>query len=212
MDKHATMTVLKKILKWALIIGGGGFALCIISATIYVIFIFSQFDSSSYKDLTENYELKSKEIFELKTFINSIVPSNKSVDIEFEDNNTLGIFHVTEGGNYDSNWDVETNSGKADTLFQKIGWTTETLKTLKDKLDKANCISVSNGDPCKIGFHRNGMGKYYYNVFSKPIADSLKTTYNDSCTYILFKDNIVLEWGGGAIGNQCFPDLKNGGL
>lgn len=206
------MTAFKKILKWTLIIGGGGFTLYIIGSIIYVIYIFAQFDSSSYKDLTENYEQKSKEIFELKTFINSVVPANKSVDIEFDDNNTLGIFHVTVDGNYDRNWDIETNSGKADTLLQKLGWTTETLKTLKDKLDKANCISVASGDPCQIGFHRSGMGKYFYNLFNKPIADSLKTTYNDSCTYILYKDNVVLEWGGGAIGNQCFPDLKNGGL
>jgi hypothetical protein len=206
------MTVFKKILKWTLIIGGGGFALYIIGSIIYVIYIFAQFDSSSYKDLTENYEQKSKEILELKTFVNSVVPTNKSVDIEFDDKNTLGIFHVTVDGNYDSNWDIETNSGKADTLLQKLGWTTETLKTLKDKLDKANCISVASGDPCQIGFQRSGMGKYFYNLFNKPIEDSLKTTYNDSCTYILFKDNIVLEWGGGAIGNQCFPDLKNGGL
>lgn len=206
------MTVFKKILKWILIIGGGGFALYIIGSIIYVIYIFAQFDSSSYKGLTENYEQKSKEIFELKNFINSVVPTNKSVDIEFDDNNTLDIFHVTVDGNYDKNWDIETNSDKADTLLQKLGWTTETLKTLKDKLDKANCISVASGDPCQIGFHRSGMGKYFYNLFNKPIADSLKTTYNDSCTYILYKDNVVLEWGGGAIGNQCFPDLKNGGL
>jgi len=206
------MTVFKKILKWTLIIGGGGFALYIIGSIIYVIYIFAQFDSSSYKDLTENYEQKSKEIFELKTFINSVVPANRLVDIEFDDNNTLSIFHVTVDGNYDSNWDIETNSDKADTLLQKLGWTTETLKTLKDKLDKANCISVASGDPCQIGFHRSGMGKYFYNLFNRPIADSLKTSYNDSCTYILYKDNVVLEWGGGAIGNQCFPDLKNGGL
>jgi hypothetical protein len=206
------MKGLKKFLKWTLIIGGGGFALYIIGSIIYLIFIFAQFDSSSYKELTENYELKSKEISELKTFINSVVPANKSVDIEFDDNNTLGIFHVTVDGNYDSNWDIETSSGKADTLLQRLGWTTETLKTLKGKLDKANCISVASGDPCQIGFQRSGMGKYYYNLFNKPVADSLKSIYNDSCTYILYKENVVLEWSGGAIGNQCFPDLKNGGL
>lgn len=203
------MAIFKKILKWTLIIGGGGFALYIIGSIIYVIFIFAQFDSSNYKDLTENYELNSKEITQLKTYINSIVPPNKSVDIEFDDNNTLGIFHVTADGNCDSNWDVKVHSGKVDTLLQKLGWTNKTLKTLKARLDKANCISVASGDPCRIGFQRSGMGKYYYNLFDKPIADSLRATYNDSCTYILYKKNVVLEWGGGAIGNQCFPDFKN---
>ena len=202
------MTILIRILKWTLIIGGSGIALYIVSSIIYVIFIFAQFETSSYKDLTENYEQKSKEIFELKTYINLIVPPNKSVDIEFDNNNTIGIFHVTIDGKSDNNWDIETNSGKADTLLQKLGWTTEILKTLKYKLDKANCISVASGEPCHIGFQRNGMGKYFYNLFNKPIADSLKKTYNDSCTYILYNTNVVFEWGGGAIGNQCFPDLK----
>ena len=202
------MTILVKILKWTLIIGGGAVGIYIVGSIIYVGIIFGQFDSSSYEELTDNYELKSKEIFELKSYINSIVPSNKSVDLEFEDNNTLGIFHVTVNGNYDSNWNIETDSGKADSLLQKLGWTTETLITLKDKLDKANCISIASGDPFKIGFQRSGMGIYSYNLFDKPIADSLKATYGDSCTYVIFKKNVVLEWGGGAIGSQCFPDLK----
>jgi hypothetical protein len=206
------MSILKKIIKWTLIIGGVGFALYIIGSIIFVILIFAQFDSSSYKDLTKNYELNSKEIFELKTYIDSVIPHNKSIDIEFDNNNTLGFFHVIVDGNYDSNWDIETNSAKADTLLQKLGWTTGMLKTLKDKLDKVNCISIASGEPCQIGFQRSGMGKYHYNLFTKPIADSLLETYNDSCRYIFFKENVVLEWGSGAIGNQCFPDLKNGGL
>jgi len=49
------------------------------------------------------------------------------------------------------------------------------------------------------------MGMYSYNVFDKTIADSLKNHYNDSCTYILYNDKLVLEYGGGAIGSQCFP-------
>jgi hypothetical protein len=200
------MVIFKKTLKCILIFGTSGFALYVIGSVICIIFIFAQLESSSYKDLTENYELKSKELFELKTFINSAVPLNKSVDIEFEDKNTLGIFHVTVDGKTERNWDVKTNSGKADTLLQKLGWTAETLKTLKSKLDKANCISVASGDPCQIGFHRSGMGKYYYNLFSTPLSDNFKSRYKDSCTYILYKENVVLEWGGGVLGNQCFTD------
>jgi hypothetical protein len=49
------------------------------------------------------------------------------------------------------------------------------------------------------------MGKYYYNIFDRPIPDSLKAEYNDSCTYILYNDKVVLEYGGGAVGPQCFP-------
>jgi hypothetical protein len=190
-----------------LIIGGGGVAVYFIGSIIYMAFIIGQFDSSSYKELTENYQRKSKELSELKGYINSIVPLNKSVYIEFKNNNTLTIFHVTVDGNQDSNWDVEINSEKADSLLQKLGWNKETLKTLKNKLDNVNCISVATGDPCQIGFHRSGMGEYFYDLFNQPVPVKLKETYNDSCTYILYKKNVVFEWGGGAIGNQCFPDF-----
>ena len=202
---------MNKILKWTLIILGVGL-LTYVGYWIYAIAVFSgAFDRYySTQDLIENYNKKTKEIVEVKNYINKIVPTNKSVDIEFDDNNTLGIFHVTVDGNYDSNWDLETNSGKADTLLQKLGWTKETLKLLKNKLDNANCISVESGEPCKIGFQRSGMGKYFYNLFDKPIADSLKNNYNDSCTYILYNDKVVLEYGGGAIGPQCFPTFKRG--
>jgi len=173
-----------------------------------MISIFAQSDSSSYKALTENYELKTKEVLDLKTYVSSIVPINKSVDIEFDDNENLEIFHVTVDGVYNSNWNIKVNSGRTDTLLQELGWTKETLAILKGKLDKANCISISSGDPFQVGFQRSGMGMYFYNLFTNPIADNLKTNYNDSCTYVLYNDKVVLEYGGGAIGPQCFPDFK----
>jgi hypothetical protein len=82
------------------------------------------------------------------------------------------------------------------------------LKTLKEKLDKANCIQIESGEPAKIGFQRSGMGMYSFNVFDNPIPDSLRNNYNDSCTYIMATDRLVLEYGGGAVGSQCFYNKK----
>ncbi len=173
------------------------------------ILAFGGFDKDySVTELKENFEAKKTEIYEVKDYVNKIISPNKLVHIEFEDNNTLGIFHVKVDDYFESNWDVKIKSGKADTLLQKLGWTTEILKTLKDKLDKANCIGVTSGEPCNISFQRSGMGMYSFNVFDKPIPDSLKTNYNDSCIYIMVNDRLVLEYGGGAIGSQCFYNLK----
>lgn len=204
---HIIMRVLKKILKWIFVILVGSFTLFAIGIIIYLFYFFSQFDSSSYKDLAENYELKSKEIFELKTYVNSIVPLNKSVEIEFDNSNTFNIFHVVVDENRDENWNLDVNSVKANALFLKLNWTNETLRILKDKLEKANCISVSSGIPCKIGFHRSGMGMYFYNLFDKPITESLRIKYNNRCNYRIINDNVILEWAAGARGNQCFPDF-----
>lgn len=200
---------MNRILKWILIIVGIGL-IAFVGFWIYAIASFGgAFDSYySKQDLIDNYIIKTKEITELKTYIESILPANKSVDIEFDGDNKFFIFHVIDNGNYYNNWDLKLNSTKVDSLLQKLGWTKETLKTLKKKLNNANCISIKSGDPCNIGFQRSGMGKYYYNLFDRPIADSLKNNYNDSCNYILYNDTVVLEYRGGAIGPQCFPDLK----
>jgi len=49
------------------------------------------------------------------------------------------------------------------------------------------------------------MGMFSYELFSKPIADSLKDSYNNGCADIIYNPTAVLEYGGGAIGPQCFP-------
>ncbi len=196
---------MNKTLKWILIIVGSGLLIFV----GYVFFVFStfSFDDGKYyskQDLIDNYNHKTQQIIEVKQYINSVVPPGKTVDIEFEGNKKFFIFHVVDNGTYDSNWDLKLNSAKVDTLLNKLSWTKKTLTTLKDKLDAANCISVKSGEPCNIGFQRSGMGKYYYNIFDKAIPDNLKDKYNDSCTYILYNDKVVLEYGGGAVGPQCF--------
>ena len=196
--------MVKNILKAILILCGIGL-LCFVGYIALIISALGGFDKDySVTELKENFEAKKTELYEVKNYINQITPSDKLVHIEFDDNNNLGIFHVKVNDKFESNWDVKINSGKSDTLLQKLGWTAETLKTLKDKLDKANCIGVTSGEPCNISFQRSGMGMYSFNIFNKPIPDSLKMSYNDSCTYIMVNDKLVLQYGGGAIGSQCF--------
>jgi hypothetical protein len=197
------------IIKWTIISIGIGL-LIFIGFWVYTMAVFvGAFDTTySEKDLVDNYKAKSNEILSLKTYINSITPAGMTVDIEYEDNSTLAIFHVAHNSSRDDNWDIKVDSKKTEILLKKLGWTIETLSTIKEKLDNANCISVTSGEPNNIGFQRSGMGKYSYNLFDKPIADSLKASYNDSCTYILYNDKVVLEYGGGVIGQQCFEELS----
>ena len=200
---------MRKIVKWI-------FVSLLVGLVLFFGYIFYEFSTFSFdsgkhyskEELIDNYKSKTKEISDLKAFIDQHVPTDKSVDIEFNGNKKLFFFHVVDNGNYDSNWDLKVNSKKVDTLLQKLNWTRQTLSTVKEKLDAANCISVKSGEPCNIGFQRSGMGKYYYNIFTTPIADKMIGKYNDSCTYIFYNKNLVLEYGGGAIGPQCFPMTK----
>ena len=161
----------------------------------------------SKEDLVRNYKSNEKQINDVKNYMNSITPLNTEVDIEFDKGNRLAIFHVTQNNLCDCNWDLQMDSTKTDDLLRKLHWSQATLDTLKLKLDEANCISVRSGEPCQIGFKRSGMGIYFYNIFAGPIADSLRSRY-DSCTYILYSDRVALEYGGGAVGSQCFAKEK----
>lgn len=203
---------MNRILKWTLIILSLGF-LIFVGFLVYALISINEVFETRYtkKDLIDNYNTKSTEIIEVKNYIKNIVPANKSVLIEFDGSKELSIFHVAVNDKFDTNWDLEVSSPKTDTLLNKLGWTKETLSTLKEKLDKANCISIESGEPCTIGFQRSGMGIYFYKVFNQTLNDSLINRYNNGCKYIYYKDNIVLEFGGGAIGPQCFEDFKRVG-
>jgi hypothetical protein len=207
MSKATYYSIVNNIFKWTFITFYVGIGLFILYAFIVIMSILGVFDKHySKEDLIENYNSNTKEIMNLTTYVKSITPANKTVQIEFDGDRTLEIFHVTANGKYNSNWDIKVNSSKTDTLLRQLGWTRETLSTLKEKLDNVNCISVESGEPCTIGYQRSGMGMYLYKVFNQTLNDSLKNKYNDGCTYIYYKDNIVLEYGGGAIGSQCFKD------
>lgn len=208
--------MLKKILIGISIVIGIGI-LAFIGWTLMIVSAFGGFDKDySVTDLKDNFEENKTEIYELKRYYNEIVPKNRFVEIEFEDDNTLGRFGIkaldsTAGnpnGSMFLDWDLKTNTAKMDSLIEPMGWTRETLKELKEKLDKADCIQIESGEPTKIGFKRSGMGMYSFNVFDQQIPDDLIEEYNDSCTYILVNKQLVLEYGGGAIGSQCFYNLE----
>jgi len=103
-------------------------------------------------------------------------------------------------------WNLEYHSKKLSEMIKPLGWTNETLQTVKKLLANAHCISIENGEMTTIGFARSGMGKYFFILFDNNLTDNQIKEYNDGCTYIFYKKNIVLEYGGGAIGSQCFPD------
>lgn len=51
------------------------------------------------------------------------------------------------------------------------------------------------------------MGIFSYVIFDQNLSENKIEDYNDGCTYIFYKDNVVLEYSGGAIGMQCFPEF-----
>ncbi len=208
--------MVKNILKIILILFGT-ILVIFIGYIVMIIFAFGGFDKDySVTELKENFEKNKTEIYELKKYFNEIVPKNRFVEIEFDNDNTLTRFGIKplaytpgdQNGFIFLDWDLKINTERIDNIIKPLGWTRETLKTLKEKLDNANCIQIESGEPTKIGFQRSGMGMYSFHVFDNPIPDSLRKNYNDGCIYIMASEKLVLEYGGGAVGSQCFYDKK----
>ena len=202
-----------KAIKWMLISGGvalGAGAAYYVYTLVAIAMAFGAFDPTYTKaDLIQNYEGRAAQIQALSRYINDITPAGKTVVIEFDGDQTIPIFHVGADGLSGSNWDVKWNSSKTDTLLQQLGWPRQTLTTLHEKLQQADCISIASGEPSVIGYKRSGMGKFSYDIFARPLSDSLSEQYNNACTYIFYKPRVVLEYGGGAVGPQCFPDYRS---
>lgn len=195
----------------------------------FLLFMISM-PKSSKKKLIENFENKNTEIQKLKTEYQKLVPENYIVYIEFEpeskilttteeitikiyklkdknekENENLEVIQRNDGLKVISqNWNLKPNSEELEKILKSIGWTNQTLSKIKKLLNEANCASIENGKITTIGFAGSGMGKYSYKIFDKPLNEEEKAEYNNGCEYIFYKNNIVLEYGGGAIGPQCF--------
>ncbi|GAA3654814.1 hypothetical protein [Flavivirga jejuensis] len=48
------------------------------------------------------------------------------------------------------------------------------------------------------------MEKYSYKFFENNLTEKELAEYNDDCYYIYYDRNIILEFSGGAVGQQCF--------
>ncbi len=103
-------------------------------------------------------------------------------------------------------WDFNKDTLITPDLKNMLDWDLETIEILKEKLDNADCISIEDGEPIKIGFKRSGMGMYSFDIFQDKTTDRNK--FNNNCQYILVSNKLALEYGGGAIGPQCFQNFK----
>ena len=181
----------------------------------FFLVIFSM-SRSSKKEMVADIDSNFDNINILKIEYSKLVPKNYIVSIEFNPADKISMtkesidlkFEDTSNKkwNLEQEWNLEYNSKKLDNMLKRLGWTSETLKKIKKLLTDARCVSIENGNITTIGFARSGLGKYFFKLFNSNLTDEQIKQYNDGCTYIFYKKNIVLEYGGGAAGPQCFPD------
>ena len=189
----------------------------------FILFMISM-PRSSKQELIKNYEDKQEEISNLKIEYLKYVPENHIIDIEFEQESkilnipeqiTIKIYKTSINEEtkeksvevVSQNWNLKPDSDELKKVIESINWTGKTLKEIKNLLTKANCISIKNGNHTTIGFARSGMGKYSYKIFDENLNADKIQTYDNGCEYIFYKNNVVLEYGGGAVGPQCFEKI-----
>ncbi|MGE6221326.1 hypothetical protein ACQKCH_16000 [Nubsella zeaxanthinifaciens] len=180
----------------------------------FLLFMLSM-PTSSKKELIANIDLNFEKINYLKTEYLKLVPKGYVVYIEFNpaDNITMTKENIDLKIEYVDGkekkiiqeWNLEYNSPKLAQMLIPLKWTSTSINSIKQMLSDANCISIENSEITTIGFARSGMGKYSFKLFNDSLTPEEINEFNDGCTYIFYKKNIVLEYGGGAIGPQCFP-------
>lgn len=204
------MSGLSKYILIGLAIFGGLIFLYFFIVLISMFSLFGGFDKAySVEELKNEYSEKEEKIDELIQYFNKIKPQDKIVKIEFKDDNILerlSIIPKDKNQSSDQLWNVSVSDVAKSQLMKTLNWSEDDIKSLKEKLDRADCISVEDGEPMKIGFKRSGLGMYSFNIFQK--KETERSIYNDGCQYILVNNKLGLEYGGGAVGPQCFPGNK----
>ena len=159
------------------------------------------------KELIDNYNSKEREILDLKMFVNKSLKDSCYINIELK-NNKIPVFWIKSEKRSYQKWNLTFNSETTDTLLKEIGWSKSTLLELKNKLHKANCISIKSGEPSQIGFRRSGLGKYYYMIFDNPLPEYYLKSYDRGCAIELLTNKVVLMYYGGTIGPECGDGFK----
>jgi hypothetical protein len=164
-----------------------------------------EFNHFTKEEFTDNYDSNEEGFTGLISFFDSIVPSKAEVTVEFSKNNELEIFHVKVDSFSSYNWHVKMNSEKCDSLLEILDWKNNELEIIKSRLNTIDCISIANSSKHKIGYKRDGMGIYYYKIYKEDLTAS-EIENCDNCITIFHRNNVVLEYGSGAIGSTCFPE------
>ena len=182
-----------------------------------LMILFTSMSHSSKQDLVQNIDTNYKNVMYLKNLIDEIKTSELSyieisppvkilnkgeeLHIRLKDRGQKKTFE-----NFEIR--IDLNSNKLDGVLSIIHWDKKTFEAFRTALKKANCVCVEMEDPIEIGFSYSGLALYSYKVFNSYLSKEQITEYNDSCTNIYYGKNIVLTFGGGAIGPQCFNKIQ----
>lgn len=181
-------------------------AISLIAFFVSTAYFFGAFDKNyNEKELVTHYENKKEQFSELVKYFNSIVPYDKEIEIEFDNNNELFRFGVVSIDTLLKNrspmylkWNLNIDEDIPDEILTSINWNRNTFSSLKSKLDEAGCIQIRSGNPIEIGFKRNGMGMYSYYLYKKDSSNDILNQQKKRNDIHFFNERMAWKYDGGA--------------
>lgn len=156
--------------------------------------------------MAKHYDEYHTNMKDLHSYMKDAIDDSCSIVIEFEKKEP-GIFHIAKGKEYSQHWNEDAIRLK-DSLMAAIGLTSEECNTIRKKLKQMECIGIEYSqytpEEIQIHFRRVGMGRYSYNIYSRPLTEEEKCKSIEDYALIPYNEHCIFEYGGGAIGPQTF--------
>ena len=173
---------------------------------LLLVIVFSQSGCTPDK-MAKHYDAHCDDMEKLHNYVKTAIDDSCSIDLEF-DGRSAGIFHVSDAsGVYKNHWDEEAELLK-DSLMTLVGLSEEEYKNIRKQLKDMDCLGIKfsqlSSDKMTIYFCREGMGRYSYNIYSRPLTEKEKCNAIEDLALIPYNEYCIFEYGGGAIGPQTF--------
>lgn len=172
-----------------------------------LIGILSFFESScrdshiTKEETINNFAENSKQIMELAAYFLKLKPDSNEVFFKPSKNRyTISIaqpnWAISPDYPYNAGRDMRMDSEQMRSFLETLGWTPNTVITLKKMLKKSNCLSISTqGDYIQLDFGAGDICAFSYIITEKPFSDS--TIENDSKKGVTFLNKYA------RIGSAC---------
>lgn len=173
---------------------------------LLLVIVFSQSGCTPNK-MAKHYDAHCDDMEKLHNYVKTAIDDSCSIDLEF-DGRSAGIFHVSDAsGVYKNHWDEEAELLK-DSLMTLVGLSEEEYTNIRKQLKDMDCLGIKfsqlSSDKMTIYFCREGMGRYSYNIYSRPLTEKEKCNAIEDLALIPYNEYCIFEYGGGAIGPQTF--------
>ena len=157
--------------------------------------------------MAKHYDEYQTNMKDLHSYMKNAIDDSCAVELEFKYKvlKTIRVKYNTQDGDKET----YTTTNKKN-LMAAIGLTSEECNTIRKKLKQMECIGIEYSqytpEEIQINFRRVGMGRYSYNIYSRPLTEEEKCNAIEDYALIPYNEHCIFEYGGGAIGPQTFTN------